>query len=157
LGDRSRHDIRKALTYAVAIRKAIPLVAQQGNVGANGVGSMSAYNRMVLAQAIKHTPDLVPSVTLAAGVIGNGHTISWIDAVMLYHLLEYPPQESPQRALKLLQRRRMGIKAAKADGSEASPAEAVTIAMVNASQQFAPMIKFLGIANVPTLQIAIQG
>lgn len=135
-----RHEIRKALTYGVATRRLIPIV--KGSIPHT---QMSDYNRDVLNQVVHTTPDLLPSVTLSSPTMGNGHAISWIDAVMLWSIVNYG-QEAPQKSLEIMQRRNLGIKIqSKESDKELTPEETMKIAIQNSIRQFNVLLPFMGI------------
>ena len=135
-----RHEIRKALTYGVATRRLIPIV--KGSIPHT---QMSDYNRDVLNQVVHTTPDLLPSVTLSSPTMGNGHTISWIDAVMLWSIVNHG-QEAPQKSLEIMQKRNLGIKIqSKESDKELTPEETMKIAIQNSIRQFNVLLPFMGI------------
>lgn len=132
-----RHEIRRSLTYGVAAKKVIPVMNTQISID-----TISDYNRDTLNQVITTTPDILPSVTLASPIIGNGHTISWIDAVMLWSIINYP-QEAPQKALEIMQQRNLSIKIQ--SDKELTQEETMEMAIKNISRQFNVLLPFMGI------------
>jgi SAM-dependent methyltransferase len=95
------HDIRKALTQAIAARKIEPFAQIEskleskekdritGDSGeASGSHGLSKYNLTMLTDAVhKETPDRTPSVILASTMTGNGIAIRWIDGAILLGLV----------------------------------------------------------------------
>ncbi|MCS6958598.1 MAG: class I SAM-dependent methyltransferase [Pseudanabaenaceae cyanobacterium SKYGB_i_bin29] len=135
-----RHEIRKALTYAVAARRVIPIVTPP-----SPVTSISAYNRDALSQVVTTAPDLLPSVTLASPVMGSGHCIGWVDAVMLWSIVNHGI-EAPQKALEIMQKRNLALKVQTKDEKELTPQETMKLAIQNSARQFNVLLPFMGIS-----------
>jgi hypothetical protein len=84
----------EAFTYSIASRRVIPIVRPP-----EPIEQISTFNKEALQQVVNTAPDLLPTVTLASPVMGNGHTISWIDAVMLWSIINHGTR-CPQTGVK---------------------------------------------------------
>ncbi len=138
-----RYEIRKAFTYSIASRRVIPIVRPP-----EPIEQISTFNRDALQQVVNTAPDLLPTVTLASPVIGNGHTISWIDTVMLWSIINHG-QDAPKQALKIMQQRNLAIKIQ--SEKELTPEESMQLAIQNSIRQFNNLLPFMGIA--PSLTV----
>jgi SAM-dependent methyltransferase len=148
------HEIRKALTYAIAARKIEPFAKKERDIeNASGLGGLSKYNYMMLTNAVyNETPDRTPVVTLASTMTGNGMTIKWIDAAILLGLIERPIEEAPQWVANLLLQRNLRIQVNNQNPENDKGTEAfIRMLVPGTAQTFAQTIGYVGLVKLPNL------
>jgi SAM-dependent methyltransferase len=164
------HDIRKALTQAIAARKIEPFVqieskleskleskAKEKITGDSSEISrshgLSKYNFTMLNDAVhKETPDRTPSITLASSMTGNGIAIRWIDAAILLGLVERPLEEVPKWVTSHLAQKNLRIQVNVQNTEDEKGAEEfVKMLMPTAVQTFAHTIGYVGLVQLPSL------
>lgn len=148
------HEIRKALTHAIAARKIEPFVQKEvSEADTSGLGGLSKYNYTMLTNAVyNETPDRTPTVTLASTMTGNGMTIRWIDAAILLGLLERPIEEVPQWVANLLAQRNLRIQVNNQNAEDDRGTEAFIRMLVPGTvQTFTQTIGYAGLVKLPSL------
>ncbi len=160
------HEVRKALTQAIAARKIEPFAQSElksepkpkGKVtgtssGAPGLHGLSKYNYTMLFDAVhKETPDRTPSVTLASTVTGNGIAIRWIDAAILLGLVEQPLEELPKWLTNHLLRKNLRIQINAQNAEDEKGTEAFVRKLIpTAAQTFAHTIGHVELVQLPSL------
>jgi SAM-dependent methyltransferase len=153
------HDIRKALTQAIAARKIEPFaqselkVEKKAKGESSGLHGLSKYNYTMLSDAVhKETPDRTPSVTLASTVTGNGIAIRWIDAAILLGLVERPLEEIPKWVSMHLAQRNLRIQVNVQNAEEEKGTEAFARMLIPAAvQTFTQTIGHVGLVQLPSL------
>jgi SAM-dependent methyltransferase len=157
------HDIRKALTQAIAARKIEPFAQSElkselkgkgkGKPGEAEIHGLSKYNYTMLSDAVhKETPDRTPSVTLASTVTGNGIAIRWIDAAILLALVEQPLEEVPKWVTNHLLQKNLRIQINAQNAEDEKGTEAfVRVLIPTAVQTFANSIGHVGLVQLPSL------
>lgn len=95
LADRSRVDIKRAMTFLAAAERIEPFVTTDTRKATGeGPAGLSTYNAAVLERAVLRTdPHNAPVVHLASPVTGRTITLSWQDAAALHALATQPTEK----------------------------------------------------------------